>query len=917
MLLPELLPRIGYFFASGMAHISYYIAVLYSLVRLLPIDHPYLDPGNIGRFGVRQVVGEAYRNVHFDRHHVDQIFVFFLVLIGLVAFVLQIVLAVMAIAAQPVYAAAGVLFAEFFTLSNTHTHYQGTEEFDIALMTLDRIFGVKGIFNSCVSTAVNCVGEYGEPIPTPGTYPWPIHKALHGLFRFYSVGIGIISLIIILYYITTIIGETAVTGTPFGQRFNKAWAPVRFIAFFALLAPLNIGGQNAGLNGAQLITLWTAKFGSNFASNAWGAFNNTLEDAVGERILYERDQLIAVPNAPKAGNILQFMTVMQVCSILEDSKMESGAPSDKIKAFIVKSRGVNGDPADAMEFWNKDTPTFKNALAFNGPGNMHIVFGRKDPQKYGRYPGAVRPLCGELVLPISADLQEGRGAYEAHNIYYLTVAALLSTGGVTDLGVELHKFAKCFAQQKTAYEFTVDACNSAGASSSYADFVKRRLETIATFYDVALQVVVQNMQNDPDFVIGDKLLHRGWGAAAVWYNRLAYLNGDMVSGLFSKPQVKLYPEVMEITRKQQVQHSESITGPQQFAPTLPNNKPVTLPGESKGDTPSISAYYGIYKFWDNKNLNLYIQPATTFNPVIDTINAVFGTEGLFDMRNTHASSAIPDNQDVHPLALLSAMGKSLVEASVRNLAIAAGGAIGGGALSIVGTFTAGQGILEVATSFFKTVGTATLLIGVMLYYVLPFLPFIYFFFALGHWVKSIFEAMVAMPIWALAHLRIDGEGLPGPGATNGYYLLLEIFIRPVLILVGLLGSVTVFAALVQQLNEIFAVVTDNAGGSAIETAAGDIDYYRGPIDILFYTILYTAIVYMLGLSCFKLIDQVPDNILRWLGVSVSPFQDNAGDPASQFTSSVYRGGNLAIGQASGLFQRDPGKAAAIIESSFK
>ena len=54
------------------------------------------------------------------------------------------------------------------------------------------------------------------------------------------------------------------------------------------------------------------------------------------------------------------------------------------------------------------------------------------------------------------------------------------------------------------------------------------------------------------------------------------------------------------------------------------------------------------------------------------------------------------------------------------------------------------------------------------------MPFIYFFFALAGWIKSIFEAVVAMPLRALAHLRIDGEGLPGPGATNGYFLLLEI-----------------------------------------------------------------------------------------------------------------------------------------------
>ena len=64
----------------------------------------------------------------------------------------------------------------------------------------------------------------------------------------------------------------------------------------------------------------------------------------------------------------------------------------------------------------------------------------------------------------------------------------------------------------------------------------------------------------------------------------------------------------------------------------------------------------------------------------------------------------------------------------------------------------------------------------MLFYIIPFMPFIYFFFAVGTWVKAIFEAMVGVPLWALAHIRIDGQGLPGDAAMNGYYLLLEIFV---------------------------------------------------------------------------------------------------------------------------------------------
>jgi hypothetical protein len=45
------------------------------------------------------------------------------------------------------------------------------------------------------------------------------------------------------------------------------------------------------------------------------------------------------------------------------------------------------------------------------------------------------------------------------------------------------------------------------------------------------------------------------------------------------------------------------------------------------------------------------------------------------------------------------------------------------------------------------------------------------------------------------------------------------------------------------------------------------------------TILYILIVYSIGLTSFKLIDLIPDGIIRWIGVGVSSWggSDNADD----------------------------------------
>ncbi|MEZ5903429.1 MAG: DotA/TraY family protein, partial [Alphaproteobacteria bacterium] len=271
-------------------------------------------------------------------------------------------------------------------------------------------------------------------------------------------------------------------------------------------------------------------------------------------------------------------------------------------------------------------------------------------------------------------------------------------------------------------------------------------------------------------------------------------------------------------------------------------------------------------------------------------------------------------------AQLSSVGKSMVDRSIAAFAAA-------------GIFTVGSiipnpfaGAADSFASFFGTIGSIGLLVGFILFYVLPFMPFLYFFFSVGDWIKGIFEAMVAMPLWALAHLRIDGDGIPGEAAIGGYYLIFEIFIRPILIVFGLLAAITIFAAMVRVLNDIFYLAITNLSGHDAQTATtcftgGNVPYsttttaikqgelaqsYRGPVDEFFFTVLYTIIVYMTATSSFKLIDMIPDNMLRWINAEVPSFGDNAGDAAEGLMKYVTLGGSQfgsQLGESLGGFKK--------------
>ena len=60
---------------------------------------------------------------------------------------------------------------------------------------------------------------------------------------------------------------------------------------------------------------------------------------------------------------------------------------------------------------------------------------------------------------------------------------------------------------------------------------------------------------------------------------------------------------------------------------------------------------------------------------------------------------------------------------------------------------------------------------------------------------------------------------------------------------------------------------------------------------------------MMALASFKMINLVPNSIIRWLGQNISAFNDNAGDPAGNLTSYAAIGGNqLGSKLAGGLTQ---------------
>lgn len=872
--MPGVVPRVKELFGSGFGRLAFLMALVYGSVRLLPTGHPYLNPANMGRYGIRHVIAEAANRLVLKRQNIDQILVFFALLAGMVILALQFVLMIAAFVFGSQAHAGPIPFAGMFV-----TPFPAN---DVALMMLDGVFGVPGLFGSKVDTAAYW-----------GAFPSPFHIALHGLFQFYSIAILLVATFIFLYYVLIVVGETMQTGVPFGKRFDKVWAPIRLVVAFGLLVPVNYG-----LNSAQYITLYAAKIGSAFATNGWILFNANLTNGLG----IDDIRLIAKPNLPDIEHLVQFIMVARACKTayekLEEDPPGSGTPKYPINPYFVQTPDQNQlVPAAAGGSFLGALAAYTSGLTFYENNDVVIRFGHLDDTAYAGIKGHVLPLCGEITIPTTVPFP----TVDPANLAPLGIAAAYlweimegwyANQQVTDYA---DRATRIYVprEPRDPCAVTLNPGDTDCTRLPGDEFKTDLVNQVRTSGETGMFVAWLTMITLTDFTVPPDILDRGWGGAGIWYNRIAQWNGALLGAANNIPIPNRMPQVMMDVEDFRRTHDDSVGSTARFALGISDKQDVEFRVDGEADIAIM--LQNIYDNFKNSDSVSVSDLKRSGNVFIDTINAVFGSDSLFNIRQ---------NDQLHPLAQLVALGKSMIDMTIRNLMVSYGFAFLGGMGSILEPHMGST--LHSASQMFLSVATLTLTIGFVLYYVLPFLPFIYFFFAVGGWVKSIFEAMVGVPLWALAHMRIDGNGLPGDTAMSGYFLIFEIFVRPILTVFGLLASMSIFAAMVHVLHDIFPLLTSNATGFDHDPgtdilgnvlAITDVDLFgktiqavrKNAIDELAFTVLYTIIVFMVGTSSFKLIDQIPNHILRWMGSGVSTFNDSREDPTNKLVGYATLG----------------------------
>jgi hypothetical protein len=136
------------------------------------------------------------------------------------------------------------------------------------------------------------------------------------------------------------------------------------------------------------------------------------------------------------------------------------------------------------------------------------------------------------------------------------------------------------------------------------------------------------------------------------------------------------------------------------------------------------------------------------------------------------------------------------------------------------------------------------------------IPWVMWMAGVMGWLILVCEAVIAVPLWMLAHMTMQGEGLHGK-ANEGYALLFNVLFRPTLMLFGLFLGYFIFSSISFLIRQTFGL----AAGFVLEHG-WIVTNVLGVVVLLSIFVMTHVVAAMVS---FRMISLVPHHVPRLLG----------------------------------------------------
>lgn len=340
----------------------------------------------------------------------------------------------------------------------------------------------------------------------------------------------------------------------------------------------------------------------------------------------------------------------------------------------------------------------------------------------------------------------------------------------------------------------------------------------------------------------------GWFFAGGYYMKLVNMQDAINAGLRNEPKIGSPPNPQRTDAERQVKEAFAKLDVQ-ILQNAPGSVRSGVGNASENDNGNAGVGEGkVSEFMDKLGEEMGTDDSMWSVFSDTTSNPIIVAKSIGDKLNVVATSIFSIGVLAAIVLSVSALGNSL-------------GAAGG------------MTIGAAAVSFAITIWFMSVLFSVFI----PMTPFIIWASVIFAYMIMVLEAIVASPLWAVAHLYPDGDGIVGR-AGQGYMLVLGLLIRPSLMIVGMVCGLVIIVPMGVFLNTTFASVFSlSVDGS-------------GPITWIAKHALYGAMLLTVVKKSFSLIHIIPDQVLTWMGTNITTqFGQYAGEG-----EQIARGGSKAV-----------------------
>jgi conjugal transfer/type IV secretion protein DotA/TraY len=703
---------------------------------------------------------------------------------------------------------------------------------------------------------------------SPGTSPGSETTVIQQLIGQLTGFVGAIACAFVVYTTVMNIHRAAESAQVLGQ--GQSWMFVVRVGLAGIMMfPLG-GGFSAG----QALVMQAALAGVGMAK---AVYTNAIQ-AVGPDAV-----VIATPMIPGTQSIVAGIIDSELCMALVNQASGTGPGATDAQGNPVNPLIANPAPLTGQTNLNESYITYRYSLsAGNESGN---------------------PACGTVGL---MGTKNGATTIAGVAVDMAAVQQAALTNVINSIRPQVTQVAANLWQNKTS-STSLAALQGiyTNGVQTYTANLTAAANSIGSTLNAAVTKNAAAERNGTSDLLQSEVQQStlGWTAAGAYYLAIAKLNATTLSLLNATP-VTASPNYDGIPYGLSMDLAPLETSATQFMTTLdatvqssdatrtPNGMPYTLAdAKSNAQGPNV-----LDQLFNKLNLT----------------NAAF---------QTIAGYLLPQTQIwTDPFGGLMAMGQKLMNMSLAAMGMAGllasattstgaaiweffTGNIGGAAATV-----AGHAIMSFFGAPIFAALLALLIPGIIIAYVLPMIPYVIWMAGVAGWIILVCEAMVAVPLWMLAHMTVGGDGLHGR-AVEGWSLLFNVVFRPTLMVIGLFMGYFVFDCMSWLIRESFGI----AVGFVLQNG-WLVTNFIGLVVLLSIFVMTHVVA---ALMSFRMVTLLPHHLPRLIGftsanrVDMDAFQQQAawgigGSVARTSGKAIQGGSDQFVDQMKSLSQGPAG-----------